>query len=146
MPHLRSAFKFSQEEIKLKMAVYTVSSREGLTGLSAKTDMTGLIGAKWTCINNSLRTFILTKVEVEVALESTCFQKRSQRQVESSEARGASAGSVKLAFKIYGSSLYLLKFPVYNLPLTQAIIDAVIRRVCIGMFNVVNTTIRAVIF
>ncbi|KAF5282570.1 hypothetical protein FQA39_LY04977 [Lamprigera yunnana] len=45
--------------------------------------------------------------------------------VESSEDRGASVGIVKSASTIYLLSLYLLKFPVLNLPLTQVINEAV---------------------
>ncbi|KAF5287892.1 hypothetical protein FQA39_LY04066 [Lamprigera yunnana] len=77
-------------------------------------DRTSLIGAERTCIHKSLRT-----CQVEETLESTFFQMRSQGQVESSEGRGASVGNVKSAFTIYWLPLYLLKFPVYNLPLAQ---------------------------
>ncbi|KAF5282586.1 hypothetical protein FQA39_LY04993 [Lamprigera yunnana] len=74
----------------------------GLTALAAKADGTGLIGAECSCIHNSFRT----------------------RQIESSEDRGASVGSVKSAF-IYGFPLYLLTSPMHNLPSAPVIIDAV---------------------
>ncbi|KAF5292999.1 hypothetical protein FQA39_LY13768 [Lamprigera yunnana] len=63
------------------------------------------------------------RCQLEEVLESSCFQRRAQRQVESSEYRGASVGSVKSAFTTYWLPLYLLKFPGYTLPLAQVIID-----------------------
>ncbi|KAF5299762.1 hypothetical protein FQA39_LY11432 [Lamprigera yunnana] len=91
-------------------------------------DRMGLIGAECTCIHNS-------QWQVEKALESTCFQKRAQQQVKSSDERGASVGSVKSAFTIYWLPLYLLKFPVYNLPLAQVIIDALQLNFCKQLKN-----------
>ncbi|KAF5275009.1 hypothetical protein FQA39_LY06946 [Lamprigera yunnana] len=45
-------------------------------------------------------------------------------KIESSEERGSSVENVKSAFTIYWLPLYLLKFPVCNLPLAQIVIDA----------------------
>ncbi|KAF5275948.1 hypothetical protein FQA39_LY00744 [Lamprigera yunnana] len=127
MRHLRGACKFRQEEIKRKVAMFTLQRETlgmlRLTALSAKANRAGLIGAECTCIHNSLE-----RCQVEETLESTCFQRRSQRQVESSEERDGSLENVKSAFMIYWLPLYLLKFPVYNLPLAQVVIEAVIRR------------------
>ncbi|KAF5300820.1 hypothetical protein FQA39_LY10942 [Lamprigera yunnana] len=82
--------------------------------------------------------------QVEEALESAYFQKCSQKQVESSEERGASVGSVESAFAIYGLPLYLLKFSVYNLHLVQVIIDAVNKASMYRNVQCCNSTIRSV--
>ncbi|KAF5285326.1 hypothetical protein FQA39_LY04425 [Lamprigera yunnana] len=78
----------------------------------------------WPARQDDLEEFvkiIYFKCQVEETFESTCFQRRSQQQVDSSEERGVSVRNVKSVFTIYWLSLYLLKFPVYNLALAQVV-------------------------
>ncbi|KAF5291983.1 hypothetical protein FQA39_LY14144 [Lamprigera yunnana] len=86
-----------------------------------------------------------TTGQVEEAFESSCFQRRSERQVESSEDKGASVESVKSAFTIYWLPLYLLKFSVSNLTIAQVIIETVNKASMYWNVWYSNSTIWAVI-
>ncbi|KAF5272990.1 hypothetical protein FQA39_LY07639 [Lamprigera yunnana] len=84
MRHLRGASKFSQEEMKRKIVVFTAVAKGDsrildLTALAAKTDRTGLIGAECTCIHNSLTVVSLTKALASHSNGKMEFQVPSRR-------------------------------------------------------------------
>ncbi|KAF5274225.1 hypothetical protein FQA39_LY07329 [Lamprigera yunnana] len=142
----------------LQQSRRTASRILGLTALAAKTDRTGLIGAECTCIYNSLRTVSLTKALASHSNRMVEFQVTSRRGAgkyllrkartatgKSSEERGSSIRSVKSAFTIYWLPLYLLKFPLYNLPLAQVIIDTINKANMYWNIGCSNSTIQAII-